>query len=74
MRITCCYKCTPETGRHPGCHATCTRYKDERVQIDLENEERRKERDIRDYLCTAELSRRDKSVKKRKSYTWSYKK
>ena len=24
--IHCCKDCTPETGRHAGCHATCSAY------------------------------------------------
>lgn len=29
-----CYGCTPATGRHPGCHSTCEKYKDFRKRND----------------------------------------
>lgn len=74
MSVSCCYGCTPETGRYPGCHATCEEYKKERAKMDREKAKRRRENDIRDYLCESEMNRRDKATKKRKSMSWSYKK
>lgn len=29
-----CKACTPETGRHPGCHSTCEKYQTERARHD----------------------------------------
>ena len=36
--IQCCKDCTPETGRHVGCHATCATYM--KAQKDHINEKR----------------------------------
>lgn len=34
-----CKRCTKETGRHPGCHSKCERYKEYREEIDKRNRE-----------------------------------
>lgn len=33
-KITCCNGCTPETGRHSGCHSTCEKYIKERDEYE----------------------------------------
>lgn len=74
MSVSCCYGCTTETGRYPGCHGKCEKYKAERAKLDREKAKRRGENDVKDYLCTSEMDRMDRLTKKRKSYSWSYKK
>lgn len=32
----CCYKCTKETGRSPGCHSTCNKYLEARELYEKE--------------------------------------
>lgn len=31
-----CYGCTPETGRRPGCHGTCEKYKKDKADKEAE--------------------------------------
>lgn len=42
-----CQRCTPETGRHPGCHAKCERYLE---FVKKNNEIKKKENDYRERL------------------------
>lgn len=40
-KITCCYGCTAETGRHLGCHDTCPKYQEQRERNQKEIDFRR---------------------------------
>lgn len=41
---TPCKNCVKETGRHPGCHSQCKKYKNYRANLDEKNEQVRKAR------------------------------
>lgn len=38
-----CQRCTTETGRKPGCHATCKKYKEYREKANLVLDKKREE-------------------------------
>jgi len=37
--ITVCYGCTPETGRHVGCHGTCEMYIQEKAEYEAQKQQ-----------------------------------
>lgn len=41
-QVMCCYYC--KTERHPGCHATCERYKAEKAAREAEQESIRRKK------------------------------
>lgn len=47
-QITCCYKCKD---RHPGCHATCNDYIQQKKEHDEFLEASKKESDFVIYAC-----------------------
>ena len=54
-----CIKCTAETGRSPGCHGTCDRYKRYREKLELANKNRRMEKE-QNMDCFRAFKRRHK--------------
>lgn len=40
LNIQCCYGCTAETGRHPGCHGACERYRKEKAELEASKAEK----------------------------------
>ena len=57
--INCCFGCVPPE-RHPGCHSTCKRYKDQRAVYD----ERKAIDDERRRVRNSCYIQRDEAVRK----------
>lgn len=47
MKKLACYNCTSETGRKPGCHATCEKYNAWRDKLNQAKEKEQIEKDLR---------------------------
>ena len=45
QRFKKCMYCTPETGRHPGCHDTCERYAEDKAKDEAEKKKIHKAKD-----------------------------
>lgn len=48
MSFEKCHKCTKD--RHVGCHSTCKHYKEDRMKLDKEAEQKRIDRLVRDIV------------------------
>ena len=61
-----CKGCTKETGRHAGCHATCTKYKAAAEQCKERREAERRNRIIFGYIKDEVLKAKQSSRNYRK--------
>lgn len=60
QRFRKCMYCTPETGRHPGCHATCEYYSEDKAQVMAEKEMIRKAKDAEAIATNTAVKLREK--------------
>ena len=61
-----CHKCTDD--RHPGCHATCERYKKDKERHDRLMKEANSDRDARLYEHKLMMKRHNKKALVRKKH------
>ena len=60
QRFKKCMYCTPETGRHPGCHATCKHYAEDKAEDIAEKEMIRKAKDAEALATNTAVKLREK--------------
>ena len=60
QRFKKCMYCTPETGRHPGCHDTCKHYAEEKAADEAEKEKIRKAKDAEALATNTAVKLREK--------------
>ena len=60
QRLKKCMYCTPETGRHPGCHDTCEHYAEDKAADEAEKEKIRKTKDAEALATNTAVRLREK--------------
>ena len=60
-----CKGCTPETGRFPGCHATCPKYKAAEQANKERREAEKRDKIVRHYIATEVAKAKRSSRRKR---------
>ena len=60
QRFRECMYCTPETGRHPGCHDTCEHYAEDKAEDIAEKEMIRKAKDAEALAINTAVKLREK--------------
>ena len=69
--INPCKGCTPETGRFPGCHATCPKWKAAEEAKKERKEAERRERIVRHYI-SQEVEKAKRSSRNRQNHGGSF--
>jgi hypothetical protein len=67
-KITCCKDCAT---RHPGCHASCEKYIQQKAELDSWNAEQRKQQDIKyglDGFLFDSIERTNRQINYRSKY------